>query len=61
MDRNEMILDLGNALICLEKVETKGEASIGALLMAMQRTKRVYNAMKEGMDRENHDEQRKDV
>lgn len=61
MHRDEMILALGNALICLERVETKGEASVSALLMAMQGTKKVYNAMKGEMDRENHDQQRENV
>ena len=57
MDKNEMILALGNALIMLETVETKGEKNLNALLASMQQVRKVYTAMKE----EKTDEKRNDA
>ena len=56
MDKNGMILVLGNALIMLETVETKGEKNLNALLASMQQVRKVYKAMKE----EKTDEKRND-
>lgn len=47
MKINEKILALGNALIMLETVETKGEKNLNALLASMQQVRKVYHAMKE--------------
>lgn len=47
MSKDEMILALGNALIMLETVETKGEKNLNALLASMQQVRTVYRAMKE--------------
>lgn len=57
MDKNEMILALGNALIMLETVETKGEKNLNALLASMQQVRKVYTEMKE----EKTDEKRNDA
>lgn len=57
MSKNEMILALGNALIILETVETKGEKNLNALLASMQQVRKVYQAMKE----EKTDEKRDDA
>lgn len=57
MDRESMILALGNALIMLETVETKGEKNLNALLASMQQVRKVYHAMKE----EKTDEKRNDA
>ena len=54
MDRESMILALGNALIMLDTVETKGEKNLNALLASMQQVRKVYHAMQE----EKPDEQR---
>ena len=54
MNKDEAILSLGNALILLDAVETKGEKNLNALLASMQHVRRVYTAMKE----EKKDEQR---
>ena len=56
MDKSEMILALGNALIMLETVETKGEKNLNALLASMQQVRRVYKAMKEEKPDEKHDD-----
>lgn len=47
MSKEEAILSLGNALIMLETVETKGEKNLNALLASMQQVRKVYRAMKE--------------
>lgn len=47
MSRDEKILALGNALIMLESVETKGEKNLNALLVSMQQVRKVYQKMKE--------------
>lgn len=47
MSRDEKILALGNALIMLETVETKGEKNLNALLASMQQVRKVYQNMKE--------------
>ena len=57
MSREEAILALGNALIMLETVETKGEKNLNALLASMQQVRKVYKAMKE----EKSDEKRDDA
>ena len=57
MSKEEAILTLGNALIMLETVETKGEKNLNALLASMQQVRRVYKAMKE----EKPDEKRDDA
>ena len=61
MSKDSMRLALGNALILLDAVETKGEKNLNALLAAIQQVRRVYEQMKEGNQSENHDEQRKDT
>lgn len=53
MSRNEMILALGNALLMLESVETKGAKNLNALLLSMQQVRKVYQQMKE---EETHDD-----
>lgn len=55
MDKDEMILALGNAMIMLETVETKGEKNMNALLVSMQQVRKVYKAMKEEKTNEKHD------
>ena len=57
MIKDEAILALGNALILLETVETKGEKNLNALLASMQNVRKVYQAIKE----ENADEKRNDA
>lgn len=47
MSKDEKILALGNALIMLETVETKGEKNLNALLASMQQVRKVYQDMKE--------------
>lgn len=54
MGKSEMILALGNVLILLDTVETKGEKNLNALLAGIQQVRKVYKAMKE----ENEDENR---
>lgn len=53
MSREEKILALGNALIMLETVETKGEKNLNALLASMQQVRKVYQNMKEEAKNEN--------
>lgn len=53
MEINEKILALGNALIMLETVETKGEKNLNALLASMQQVRKVYQNMKEEAKNEN--------
>lgn len=53
MSKDEKILALGNALIMLETVETKGEKNLNALLASMQQVRKVYRAMKEEANNEN--------
>ena len=55
MDRESMILALGNALIMLDTVETKGEKNLNALLASMQQVRKVYHAMKEEKPDEKRD------
>lgn len=50
MDKSEMVLALGNALIMLDRVETKGAGNLNALLAGMQQVRKVYRALKEGQD-----------
>lgn len=57
MSKDEAILALGNALIMLDTVETKGEKNLNALLASMQQVRKVYHAMKE----EKTDEKRNDA
>lgn len=57
MNKDEAILALGNALIMLDTVETKGEKNLNALLAGMQQVRKVYRAMKE----EKSDEKRNDA
>lgn len=47
MNRNEMILSLGNALIMIETVTAQGESNWNALLASKQQIKRVYETLKE--------------
>lgn len=47
MSKDEKILALGNALIMLDTVETKGEKNLNALLASMQQVRKVYQDMKE--------------
>ncbi len=57
MEKESIILALGNALIMLETVETKGEKNLNALLASLQQVRKVYRAMKE----EKTDEKRNDA
>lgn len=50
MAEQEMILSLGNALIMLDTIETKGEKNLNALLASIQQVKKVYKALKEEAD-----------
>ncbi len=50
MKNNEKIMDLDNARILLNMVETKGEKNLEALLNAIKAVKRVSKAMKEEED-----------
>lgn len=62
MTEQEMILALGNAIIMMDDVETKGEKNLNNLLAAMQQTRKVYKHMKERSEaNENHDEQGKNI
>lgn len=62
MTEQEMILALGNAIIMMDDVETKGEKNLNNLLAAMQQTRKVYKYMKERSEaNENHDEQGKNI
>ena len=45
MNKEEMTLALGNALIMLETVETKGEKNLNALLTSMGQVKKVYRQL----------------
>ena len=47
MKNNALIMDLDNARILLNMVETKGEKNLEALLNAIKAVKRVSKAMKE--------------
>lgn len=47
MKNNAQIMDLDNARILLNMVETKGEKNLEALLNAIKAVKRVSKAMKE--------------
>ena len=47
MKNNAQIMDLDNARILLNMVETKGEKNLEALLNAIKSVKRVSKAMKE--------------
>lgn len=55
MSKEEAILALGNALIMMDTVETKGEKNLNALLASMQQVRKVYRAMKEDGEDEKHD------
>ena len=55
MSKDEAILALGNALIMLDTVETKGEKNMNALLASMQQVRKVYHAMKEEKPDEKRD------
>lgn len=55
MSKDEKILALGNALIMLETVETKGEKNLNALLASIQQVRKVYQAMKEEEPNEKRD------
>ena len=55
MEHSEMVLALGNALIMMDTVETKGEKNLNALLVSMQQVRKVYQAMKEEAKDEKHD------
>lgn len=57
MDIDAMILQLGNVGLLLESVETKGEQNLNNLLAAIQIVRRVRNALREGGDNENRNEQ----
>lgn len=52
-----MILQLGNVGLLLESVETKGEQNLNNLLAAIQIVRRVRNALREGGEDENRNEQ----
>ncbi len=58
MDIDAMILQLGNIGLLLESVETKGEQNLNNLLAAIQIVRRVRNALREGGEDENQNEQR---
>lgn len=47
MSRNDMIIELSNAGILLDTVETKGEKNLNNLLLAIQKLRAVRNALKE--------------
>lgn len=57
MDIDAMILQLGNVGLLLESVETKGEQNLNNLLAAIQIVRRVRNALREGGEDENRNEQ----
>ena len=57
MDIDTMILQLGNVGLLLETVETKGEQNLNNLLAAIQIVRRVRNALREGGEDENRNEQ----
>lgn len=57
MDIDAMILQLGNVGLLLESVETKGEQNLNNLLAAIQIVRRVRNALREGEEDENRNEQ----
>lgn len=61
MDIDAMILQLGNVGLLLESVETKGEQNLNNLLAAIQIVRRVRNALREGGEDENRNEQGQDV
>lgn len=60
MSKEEAVLALGNALIMLDTVETKGEKNLNALLAGMQQVRKVYRALKESKE-ETADEKRDDA
>lgn len=53
MDKNEIILALGNALIMMDTIDTHGEKNLSALLGSMQQVRKVYKAVKEEEANEN--------
>lgn len=55
MDKNNMILSLGNALIMLDHVTTCGEQNLKNLYGAMQQIRAAYRALKEGEADETED------
>ena len=61
MDKGEMILALGNAMIMLDTVSAQGEANWNALLVTKQQIRKVYNAMQEDAKHENDNEQGKNI
>lgn len=60
MSKEEAVLALGNALIMLDTVETKGEKNLNALLAGMQQVRKVYRVLKESKE-ETGDEKRDDA
>lgn len=56
MNKDGMILELNNALLLLDTVETKGEKNLNALLASMQRIRRVRDAVKEEKNGEKCDD-----
>lgn len=60
MSKEEAVIALGNALIMLDTVETKGEKNLNALLAGMQQVRKVYRALKESKE-ETDDEKRDDA
>ena len=46
MEKSEMILALGNALIMINTVSAEGEKNWNALLVTKQQVKKVYDALR---------------
>lgn len=57
MDKREMILALGNAMIMLDTVSASGEKNWNALLVTKQQIKNVYNSMTKEEEYEAEDKQ----
>lgn len=61
MTVEDIILQLSNVGLLLESVETKGEKNLNNLLAAIQITRETIKELKEAVDRENRNEQGKDL
>lgn len=61
METDNIILQLGNVGLLLESVETKGEQNLNNLLAAIQITRKTIKELKEAVDRENRNEQGKEL
>lgn len=61
MSLENIIMQLGNVGLLLETVETKGEQNLNNLLAAIQITRKTIKELKEAVNDENQNEQRKNV